>query len=67
MLLAALFAYAVLDGLSIRFSMGLFGIDIDGPTMATGVAASILLAILGIALPALRCLLPPVPEALRDA
>lgn len=67
MLLAAGFAYAVLDGLSIRFSMGLFGIVVDGPTLAAGAAASILLAVLGIALPAIRCLLPPVPQALRDA
>jgi putative ABC transport system permease protein len=67
MLLAAAFAYAVLDGLSIRFSMGLFGISIDGPTMAVAAGGSILLAILGIAMPAVRCLRPPLPEALRDA
>ena len=56
----------LLNGLSIRFSMGLFGIVVDGPTLAIGAAASILLAVLGIALPAIRCLLPPVPQALRD-
>lgn len=67
MLLATAFAFAVLDGLSIRFSMGLFGIVVDGPTLAVGVAASILLAALGIALPAFRCLRPAVPAALRDA
>jgi hypothetical protein len=47
--------------------MGLFGISIDGPTMAVAAGASILLAILGIAMPAARCLRPPLPEALRDA
>ncbi|MEY3023968.1 MAG: hypothetical protein RJA16_794 [Planctomycetota bacterium] len=66
LLAASAIALLLLDGLAIRFSMGLFGISIDDVAILAGVGAAIAIAFLGIALPAWRCLLAPIPEALRD-
>ena len=66
LLAASAIALLLLDGLSIRFSMGLFGISIDDATLLTGIAAAIAISLAGIALPAWRCLRAPLPEALRD-
>ncbi|MGA1709211.1 MAG: ABC transporter permease [Phycisphaerales bacterium] len=66
LLAASALALLLLDGLAIRFSMGLFGISIDDVAFLAGVGAAITIAFLGIALPAWRCLLAPIPEALRD-
>ena len=67
LLLAAAIAFMLLDGLSIRFSMGLFGISIDDVSILVAIAAAIAISLAGIALPAWRCLLAPLPEALRDS
>lgn len=66
LLAASAIALLLLDGLSIRFSMGLFGISIDDATILAGIAAAIAISLAGIALPAWRCLRAPLPEALRD-
>ncbi len=54
-----------LDGIAVRFSMGAFGLIVDAPVMAAGIAAGVLLGIVGALPPALRCLRLPVNEALK--
>ncbi|MCH2162229.1 MAG: ABC transporter permease [Phycisphaerales bacterium] len=57
----------LLDGLVVRFSMGVFGITIGPGVLATGLAAALVLGIVGAIVPAIRCLRLPIPEALRSA
>lgn len=64
-LVAAVIGLALLDGIAVRFSMGAFGMLIDGPVLAAGLGAGILLGVLGALPPAWRCLRLPIPEALR--
>lgn len=64
-LVAAVIARTVLDGVAIRFSMGIFGISVGPGILATGLAAGLLLGVVGALLPAWRCLRRPIPEALR--
>jgi putative ABC transport system permease protein len=65
-LVACLVAMLALDGLSVRFTMGSFGIVIDSVAILAGLLAGILLGLVG-ALPAIvRCLTLPIPTALRS-
>lgn len=66
-LLAALAATLFLDGISIRISMGAFGLVVDGPVMALGLGAGLALGIGGALPPAWRCLKMPVATALKAA
>lgn len=66
-LIACLLGLLLLDGEAIRFSMGVFGIEIDALVVAGGLATGILLGILGALIPAWRCLRLPIPEALRTS
>ncbi len=66
-LVAAVIGLAVLDGLAVRFSMGAFGLLVDGPVLATGLAAGVILGIIGALPPAWRCLRMPITEALKAA
>jgi ABC-type antimicrobial peptide transport system permease subunit len=45
--------------------MGSFAVEIGPAALATGLLAALVLAVLGTALPAFRCLRRPVPEALK--
>lgn len=64
-LLAGAIALVALDGLAVRSQMGSFAVDIGPAALATGLLAALVLAVLGTALPAFRCLRRPVPEALK--
>jgi len=65
-LVACLAGVLALDGLSIRFTMGSFGIAVDSVAVLAGLAAGIFLGVVG-ALPAIvRCLTLPIPSALRS-
>jgi ABC-type antimicrobial peptide transport system permease subunit len=64
-LLAAVIGLAVLDGLAVRFSMGAFGLVVDGPVLAAGLIAGGALGVLGAIPPAWRCLRMPITEALK--
>jgi putative ABC transport system permease protein len=64
-LLAAILSLLVLDGLAVRFSMGAFGLLIDGQVLAGGLAAGVVLGVVGALPPAWRCLRMPIPEALK--
>jgi putative ABC transport system permease protein len=64
-LVAAVVALVWLDGVTIPFSIGAFTASITPTVVAVGLATGVLLGILGGLPPALRCLLPPLPIALR--
>ena len=55
----------LLDGMAIRFSLGVFGIDIDTGVLAGALGAGLVLGIVGAVIPAWRCLRLPIPEALK--
>jgi putative ABC transport system permease protein len=63
--IGAALCLAVLDGVSIRFSMGAFGLLLDGPTIGFGITAGLLLGLIGSIPPTLRCLRLPIAEALK--
>lgn len=63
--LGSLICLMVLDGISIRFSMGAFGLLVDAPTIGFGIAAGLVLGFIGAIPPALRCLRLPIAEALK--
>lgn len=65
--IGALISLLLLDGVSIRFSMGAFGLFVDAPTIGFGIAAGLLLGLIGSIPPALRCLRLPVAEALKTS
>ncbi|HYG77974.1 MAG TPA: ABC transporter permease [Planctomycetota bacterium] len=64
-LLASVLGLLILDGLAVRFSMGAFGLVMDGPVLAAGLGAGLLLGVLGALPPAFRCLKLPVAESLK--
>lgn len=64
-LLACGLGLLVLNQLVFRFSMGVFGISISTGVLACGLAAGVLLGIIGAIVPAWRCLRRPIPDALR--
>jgi putative ABC transport system permease protein len=64
-LLASVVAMLLLDGRSVPFSIGAFTIHI-GPTVAlAGIATGAILGMFGALPPAIRCLRPALPTALR--
>ncbi len=63
--IGALICLLLLDGVSVRFSMGAFGLLLDGPTVGFGIAAGVALGLIGAVPPTLRCLRLPVAEALK--
>ena len=64
-LLASLFAVLVLDGLTVPFSIGAFTLRIGPDAAISGVLSGFFLGLLGALPPAIRCLKPPLPVALR--
>lgn len=66
-LIAAGVALPLLNGVGVRISMGAFGLVIDAGVLATGLAAGLLLGVIGALPPAWRCLRLPVTDALRTA
>jgi len=64
-LIAAAIAVLLLDGLTVSFSMGVFGLAIDSTVLLTGLAAGLILGVVGALPPAWRCLRLPISEALK--
>ena len=64
-LLAAAAAALLLDGVSVRFSMGVFGLVVDAPVVAAGLLAGLGLGLVGALPPAYRCLRLNIPVALK--
>lgn len=65
-LLASAIALLFLDGRTIPFSIGAFTITISPQVAAAGLITGILLGVLGSIPPAIRCLKPSLPKALRS-
>src|SRR5688500_17191704 len=66
-LLAAAAALSLLDGLAGRLAMGAFGLVVDGPVLATGLAAGLVLGVIGALPPAWRALRMSIADALKAA
>ncbi len=65
-LLAFVIAYFLLDGRTVPFSIGTFTLTMTPSVIFTGLIAGILLGTIGTLPPAIRCLLPSLPKALRS-
>jgi hypothetical protein len=66
-LVAAFLAIALLEGVTIPFSIGVFDLALPLPVIGAGLVTGILLGTAGALPPALRCLRAPLPAALRSA
>jgi ABC-type antimicrobial peptide transport system permease subunit len=64
-LLASVVAVVLLDGRTIPFSIGAFTLEVGPGVAITGILTGLLLGLLGALPPAIRCLKPPLPTALR--
>lgn len=64
-LIALLAAWLLLDGLTVPFSLGAFGLAIDPPVILLGIGTGVVVGLLGALPPALRCLRLPITEALK--
>ena len=64
-LLGAGFGRLLFHGLSVRFSMGAFRLSVDSTVLAIGLAAGLMLGLLGAIPPAVRCLRLPIAVALK--
>ncbi len=64
-LLACAVGVFLLDGLAVRFSMGAFGLMIDETVIGLGLLTGLALGVVGALPPAIRCLKPTIPVALK--
>jgi putative ABC transport system permease protein len=64
-LFAGIVALTVLNGVAVRFTMGAFTLNIDGPAVAIGCGTGLLLGIVGSLPPALRAMRLPLAEGLK--
>lgn len=64
-LAASLLSLVLLDGSAVRISMGAFNLALDAETLGAGLAAGLLLGIMGALPPMMNCLRLPIPEALK--
>lgn len=64
-LVASAVAVLLLDGRTIPFSIGTFTVEIGPGVALAGIATGLFLGLLGALPPAIRCLKPPLPVALR--
>ena len=64
-LIACAIGVLVLDGVAVRFSMGAFGLVIDEKVIGLGLLSGLALGVLGAVPPAIKCLSPTIPMALK--
>ncbi len=64
-LVASLLAVWFFDGATVPFSIGAFAIEIGPGAAIAGIGTGLLLGLAGALPPAVRCLKPPLPVALR--
>lgn len=64
-LIACAVGVFLLDGLAVRFSMGAFGLMIDETVIGLGLLTGLALGVVGALPPAIRCLKPTIPVALK--
>ena len=65
-LVASIIAMIAMDGLQVPFSIGTFSLEVTGNVALTGILTGLLLGIVGAIPPAIRCLKPSLPVALRS-
>ena len=65
-LLAFILAYFLLDGRTVPFSVGTFTLTLSPLVILSGLITGIVLGTIGTLPPAIRCLLPSLPKALRS-
>lgn len=65
-LIAFILAWLFLDGQTVPFSVGTFTLTLTPGVIFTGLITGIFLGSLGTLPPAIRCLLPSLPKALRS-
>ena len=65
-LAASIIAMLAMDGLNVPFSIGTFSLEINATVALTGIITGLMLGILGAIPPAIRCLKPALPVALRS-
>jgi putative ABC transport system permease protein len=65
--LASLVAIGLLDGITVSFSIGTFMLQVSPMVALAGLLTGLGLGLIGALPPGLRCLLPPLPSALRSA
>ena len=63
--LASLLAASFMEGVVVTFSIGSFALVVGPGVALAGLMTGLLLGMIGVIPPALRCLLPPLPSALR--
>jgi putative ABC transport system permease protein len=66
-LVAFVFAYFLLDGLAVPFSIGTFTLTMTPSVLIVGLITGVLLGTIGTLPPAIRCLAPSLPSALRSS
>jgi putative ABC transport system permease protein len=66
-LLASVAALLLLDGRTVPFSIGAFTLEIGPGVALTGILTGLFLGLLGALPPAIRCLKPALPVALRSS
>jgi len=64
-IIACMISMLLLDGFTVRFSMGIFTLFMTPKIVTIGVGSGLMLGIIGAIAPAIRCLRLPIPEALR--
>lgn len=64
-LIACAVGVFVLDGIAVRFSMGAFGLVIDEQIVGIGLLSGLALGVIGALPPAIKCLKPSIPVALK--
>ncbi len=63
--LASLLAVGLMEGVVVTFSIGSFALAVAPGVAMAGLVTGLLLGVIGVIPPALRCLLPPLPSALK--
>ncbi|MDF7799670.1 hypothetical protein P4C99_09340 [Pontiellaceae bacterium B1224] len=66
-LVASFVAIGLLDGIAVSFSIGSFILSVSPSVAMAGLMTGLGLGLVGAIPPGLRCLLPPLPSALRSA
>jgi putative ABC transport system permease protein len=66
-LVAFVLAYFILDGLAVPFSIGTFTLTMTPSVLIVGLITGVLLGTIGTLPPAIRCLAPSLPSALRSS
>jgi putative ABC transport system permease protein len=64
-LIASVLGLLLINGIAVRFSMGVFELVVDHRVILTGLLAGLVIGIIGALPPAWRCLRLPIPEALK--